>query len=533
MTSTTANELSSSFSGEQIATLLRTSGPIVHCVKLHAKQTSSNACTVDDKNDDDDRKPAAASTPTPTSTDDSNHSNNDNHQNEGDKPQSSSKRIILENHITQIMVDTTPKKSMVSQILGGPFTFLGQYESEGIVLMVRRQPDTTVTINEDNSQDNKNDENDDNLKREIDGLVLNPHQLQPPLHNAKVYGDILIMRVAPSSTDDDDNDDGDKDGNENDNGTTKKEEKPIELLSNEEFFQNYTKDEYIQFASRTDIEPLPPHSLEDVEEENENDDNDENNEKEDDDDDDDEDDDEEEDEDDEEFVLGDGSDEEDFENDEEAQIGMMNLLLAQIIKKFREENGRGPNTEELLAIKSEVGKQLGIDESILGGASTIDDDDDEENEDDDEEEGGGGNNDEDHDDDTDETKKISSATADESSTTSTEQNGNSSRTQDDNEYSNNKKNQTETKTSTSKKRKSEESDTLGMIASAKTKAKKVKFTNKDHIKLIPAIVKEDNDDDVDAVYEEVEDEEEGDTIMGIRRGANVEEGILEEGEEEI
>ena len=40
-----------------------------------------------------------------------------------------------------------------------------------------------------------------------------------------------------------------------------------------------------------------------------------------------------------------------FDNLNQFTVGF-SLLLAQIIKKFREENGRGPNTEELLAIKS-------------------------------------------------------------------------------------------------------------------------------------------------------------------------------------
>merc|ERR1711971_350431 len=42
------------------------------------------------------------------------------------------------NIVEDIQVDTTPKKQMVSKILGGPFTFLGQYEDEGIVLMIRK-----------------------------------------------------------------------------------------------------------------------------------------------------------------------------------------------------------------------------------------------------------------------------------------------------------------------------------------------------------------------------------------------------------
>merc|ERR1711976_194710 len=57
------------------------------------------------------------------------------------------------------------------------------------------------------------------------------------------------------------------------------------------------------------------------------------------------------------------------EEDEEAQISMMNLILAQILKRFREENGRGPNTEELLAMRSALAEKLGIDESIVNQAT--------------------------------------------------------------------------------------------------------------------------------------------------------------------
>ena len=51
--------------------------------------------------------------------------------------------------------------------------------------------------------------------------------------------------------------------------------------------------------------------------------------------------------------------------------------MAQILKRFREENGRGPNIEELLAMRrSALAEKLGIDESLMNekaiteGAST-------------------------------------------------------------------------------------------------------------------------------------------------------------------
>ncbi len=566
--SSTANELSSSFSGEQIASLLRTNGPIVSCVLLQAADTASSLSPASMKRDKDsaqngersgqsttnsdnygDKAPAASkhsttkmseiqhtviseddtltttkrqcqqnesiTSATSSSANDDNQrehdldvtDNSNGESKEGKEPQAcpsvSSGRIILDTQIKEIMIDTTPKKSMVSQILGGPFTFLGQYESEGIILMVRRQP--MGACNNDKQQENE-------APRVIDGLVLNPHQLQPPFHDTSVYGDVLLMRVAPNPEDEDEQNENDEikksevDDDTKDSIVDEKQKQPIELLSNEEFFQNYTKDEYIKFASRTDIVPLPPSSTNDEEgdevgndeniegEEGEKEDNDEN------------DDDNDEEEDDEEFVLG-GSDEEDYfdEDDEEAQIGMMNLLLAQIIKKFREENQRGPTTEELLAIKSEVGKQLGIDESILGGDTgtttiestpTIDKDDASNGED--------GKNEQVHNDD-DDNKLATSSTS--------------------------------TSEEASKKRKSDKATSL----STNNKAKKVKFTkeNQFQIKLIPGIEKK------DIVYEEEEvelanidpddgNEEEEKIVLGIDRKTNSDgDLLLEEGEEEI
>ena len=53
-------------------------------------------------------------------------------------PQSRESAVPLTHLISEISVDTTPKKSMVAAVLGGEFTFLGQYESEGVMVMVRR-----------------------------------------------------------------------------------------------------------------------------------------------------------------------------------------------------------------------------------------------------------------------------------------------------------------------------------------------------------------------------------------------------------
>jgi len=130
----------------------------------------------------------------------------------------------------------------------------------------------------------------------------------------------------------------------------------VDVVSNDEFFMNYTKDEYIKFAARTDIE-APEYVLEsECNGENEN-----NEEIED--------------------ILeneiqndqsGSDSDDGDFdplsredddsdEDDEDCQVGMMNLIFGQILKRFREENGRGPDTRELLDMRKALAERLGVE----------------------------------------------------------------------------------------------------------------------------------------------------------------------------
>ena len=43
------------------------------------------------------------------------------------------------------------------------------------------------------------------------------------------------------------------------------------------------------------------------------------------------------------------------------QVGMMNLIFGQILRRFREENGRGPDTRELLEMRSALAERLGVD----------------------------------------------------------------------------------------------------------------------------------------------------------------------------
>lgn len=315
--------LASSLSGENIAKMLRATGPIVSCVLLRCKRKDDSNNKNDDNDDDNDTKPAAkdASSPKASSTTDQ------------------QRRPILTHLIEQVSIDTTPKKNQVSQILGGPFTFLGQYEEEGTMVMVRVPP--TVEDQEDDGEDEEENGEKDVPQRR-GGLELNPHLLQPPLHNCVVYGDILLLKVAPCN-DDDDDDDNDKEEEEETN-----QEKQETVLANEDFFLNYTKEEYIQFASRTDIvaQDPPSEDPEEDDEEGEEMDSDEQVTHD-------------ESDSDEEFQLT-GSDDEMDDEDEDCQIGMMNLILAQIIKRFREEHGRGPDTLELLTMRSALAEKLGI-----------------------------------------------------------------------------------------------------------------------------------------------------------------------------
>mmetsp|Transcript_6795 Transcript_6795/g.9920 ORF Transcript_6795/g.9920 Transcript_6795/m.9920 type:complete len:230 (-) Transcript_6795:143-832(-) len=183
--------------------------------------------------------------------------------------------------VEAIKIDTTPKKQAVAKVLGGPFTFLGQYEEEGIILMIR--------------------------KENIDNLATNPHKLQPPFHDTEVKGDILVMKVAA--------------------------EEDAESASNEEFFLNYTKEEYCKFASRTDVvaPPMQPMETDDEEEESDVD------------------------EEDDESIEGEEDDE-----DEDDGESFINLLMGQVLKKFTEDNGREPDEQELQALKSAIAQKMGL-----------------------------------------------------------------------------------------------------------------------------------------------------------------------------
>lgn len=386
-----ANEIASSLSGEHIAKMLRTDGPTVSCVLLHSCHPTPSENSDSNKPDQDvDKSDAKLSSSLSASLPSSSLSSSviekeddatadadagtksvdaqergstgvDN----GDKDHLP--REVLTDLITEIKIDTTPKKQMVAHTLGGPFTFLGQYEDEGTVVIVRRQEGLNIGSSD---KDNAKDDGNTNV---ANVAILNPHQLQPPLHAATVYGDILLMRVAATEEGEEEvvqeRDENPVKGNptiataasvsksygaEDSEGALV----PERIVPNDEFFLHYTKEEYIKFASRTDIVPqeLPEQTIEGEDDASEGE------EIQDDEEEGDDEDEGEDDEQDGDYEVG--SDEEDMEEDE-CQIGVMNIILAQILKRFREENGRGPNTEELLAMRSALAEKLGIDEALI------------------------------------------------------------------------------------------------------------------------------------------------------------------------
>ncbi|KAL9179009.1 hypothetical protein ACHAXT_011982 [Thalassiosira profunda] len=267
------------------------------------------------------------------------------------------KVVPLQHLIEEVDVDTTPRKSMVAKILGGDFTFLGQYEDEGVMVMVRR-PDWVYQ------------------PEEFEGDIppVNSHPLQPPLHDVEVRGDILLLRVAETEEELDYEKEvmDAKDAQEGvlaEEGEEKKEDAKqaakegegksekaqdvspeIHVPANDEFFLDYTREEYLKFAARTDIEieEEESESSEGEEEESIGEEDDEQPAAGEDDDKDDDFDPEEE----------MGSDDEDSE---EHQVGMMNMILSHMLRRFREENGRGPDSLELLEMRKALADRLGVE----------------------------------------------------------------------------------------------------------------------------------------------------------------------------
>ena len=347
-----------SIGATDIRQVMKSQGPIVNTVILRCRPATSNG--------EEDSKPAAVET---------------KEESNKDAETTTTERVILKDLIEEMKIDTTPSKSKVSEVLGGPFTFLGQYEDEGIVLMIRNFPDDLEAdlkeIYEQEEEDNEGEfsfaeqlsknfnikalkavcfqrdietENMTEKRELVQALVdysknlppINEHQLQPPLHNARVRGDIVVMKVAETEEelDKDDNDDAGKEES--------KEAQAPSVPSNDEFFLDYSKEAYIKFASRTDI---PEHDIETEHSEDE------------------EEEEEEEGESSEAKMPGvdnGGEDEDDEEIDieeipEDDKSAMLNLVMNEVLRQFREENGRGPNTAELLDLRANIAKELGVE----------------------------------------------------------------------------------------------------------------------------------------------------------------------------
>jgi hypothetical protein len=251
-------------------------------------------------------------------------------------------RKVLDHLMEQLELDMTPSKSMVEKTLGGPFTFLGQYEDEGIVIMVRQAHEdeeeypTQEELEElklyelkllledrDISPEGMLEKSDmvQALLQDFELPPINPHQLQPPLHKKTIRGDILVVKVAET---------------EEELDQENVDEKDVVVPANDEFFLNYTMEQYIQFASRTDIEE---HEIEEPEEGEGSDEEDSDEE--------------------EEGEEGEGGDDEDIA--EEDKSAMFNLVMNEVLRQYREDNGRGPNTQELLELRSAIAKQLEVE----------------------------------------------------------------------------------------------------------------------------------------------------------------------------
>lgn len=334
-TRTNKSKSTNGLEGVDIAKIMSSAGPVVKCVLLkHMSKTGR------------DTKPQAP----PKDAQDDGHPH---------------KRPVLTELIEEISVDTTPAKNQVQNVLGGPFTFLGQYPDEGIVVMARREipadlEDLSVhkvraLCKEFGVKTESMLEKSELVEALWDAqLPVNPHQLQPPLDGIVVRGDILLMRVADTDEvldKDDDEDEGE--GNAEAEGDEKEEAKEtagadaatkpqVTVPSNEEFFLDYSKKEWIAFASRTDVvAPEVPEGENDDEFDE---------------------DDEDEEEDEDEYDAAEGADDDDDEDDdEEERRAMLNLIMGEVLKRFRNENGRGPDTRELLELRSQVANQLGVE----------------------------------------------------------------------------------------------------------------------------------------------------------------------------
>jgi hypothetical protein len=332
------NEASQLLLSSAIGASLSGSGPVVQCVLLQHM-----------RRDGKDTKPHPTH---PTIATQHHHTNK--------------ARLVLTELVQQVTIDTTPGRRQIEATLGGPFTFVGQFPTEGTIVMARRECPTEEQLYELSVRELRDlcrDWHVDNvtianmlekadlvaaLQEAAPEFPVNPHQLQPPLDGIVVRGDLLLLKVAETEMDDDDDDAAEENGDEDEDASDAKKN-GMKHLSNEEFFLDYTKDEYIAFASRTDV--VAPSEGEDEDSE--------------------EDEDYEENEEDVHVAEGDEDN-----GDEEEDLGaILNLILAEVIKGFREENGRGPDTRELLELRSQVADKLGVAVPTFEQVSMISDED--------------------------------------------------------------------------------------------------------------------------------------------------------------
>jgi len=225
------------------------------------------------------------------------------------RPSESNNDEEKEDIITEVRIDTTPQKREVENVLGGPITFLGQYIEEGVVVMTKKEEDEENT-------------------------TRNRIKLPMPLHEVVAYS-ALVMKV--SQEDDDDN------------------------TTNEDFFLDYSKEKYLDLVNRGGEErqePIQEDKDGDGNEEEQS--NDEGSDVED----------EDVDVDSDGVVLDDDDDyDDDFEDDdeemdldsEEERIGMLNLCMGQVLRRFHQENGHGPDTRQLLEMRQALAVKLGVD----------------------------------------------------------------------------------------------------------------------------------------------------------------------------
>jgi Family of unknown function (DUF5880) len=359
---------------ESIAAILKSAGPVVKCVLLQHIRDTGRDVLPHPVIDGSELKDAVDSVLSTKSHDASTTANNDNHSSNdnGASLHITKRREVLTELIQEMKVDTTPGKNGVQNVLGGSFTFLGQYPDEGVVLMARADQFVDLTEIDDLSvrelkaliRDNPDITASAALLEKSDlvqavkeaQLPLNPHKLQPPFDDCAVRGDILIMRVADTPDDEDGDANSNDDYDDPESAVTKavNDFTSATAVSNEDFFLDYTADEYIAFASRTDVvAPVNDEESEDAS--------------------DDEDDGDEEDNEDAHVArttrpIGAEDDDEEYsaedmldENVEDDRRILLNLILGEVIKSFRNENHRGPDSEELLDLRRQVAEKLGLE----------------------------------------------------------------------------------------------------------------------------------------------------------------------------